>query len=287
MPGGRELRSMVAHFKMPRKSKRKLQSTAALSLRWEDRSLDERDEPTAAGNDYDFSMEIDNLKENIESNDMDFSSVLDVHAIGDLFRLCKRSCGSRKLSVLVYMILRQTGMSWRECDVILDQVGAYRARAAHQWAETFLSGEIDALDEEYRGGKHCESLFDVFPELETEAKAFMFDSCSRKTADFTAIDMANFIDKKFYEVTQTVKTTDCLVHSVGSCRLDLRRWGAKFRPNSQRPYFEGHERADVVAHRNEFVSYFRERKDRYYTITEGEQPAWQIPSREPTVLICK
>ena len=158
---------------------------------------------------------------------------------------------------------------------------------AHQWAESFLSGDLEVLDEEGRGGKHCESLFDVFPELETEAKAFAIKCCSRKTADFTVVDLANFVDRKLYEITQTVKATDCLVHSIESCRLDLRRWGAKFRANSQRPYFEGHERADVVAHRQEFVTYFRERKDQYYTITEGEQPAWQIPIQKPTILICK
>ncbi|CAF4136859.1 unnamed protein product [Rotaria sordida] len=31
--------------------------------------------------------------------------------------------------------------------------------------------------------------------------------------------------------------------------MDLRRWGAKFEANSQRSYFEGHERDDVVKHR--------------------------------------
>ena len=81
----------------------------------------------------------------------------------------------------------------------------------------------------------------MFPELETEAKVFAFESCSQKSADFTTLDLANFIDTKFYEITQTAKVTDVLVRSVESCQLDFRRWGAKFRPNSQRPHFEGHE----------------------------------------------
>lgn len=272
---------------MPRKSNRGLRSHSALSLRWANKRLEEPREPARASHDTEYSMEIDDRENDTDGKKMDVSSEYDLPSIGDLFQVCKLSCGSRKLSVLVYMILRQVGVSWRDTDAILVQIGASRVQAAHQWAETFLSGEIDALGDEGRGGKHCESLFDVFPELETEAKAFAIDACSRKTADFTIFELADFIDKKFYELTQTAKASDSLVHSVESCRLDLRRWGAKFRANSQRPYFEGHERPDVVAHRQEFVTYFRERKDQYYTITEGDQPIWQIPSRNATVLICK
>ena len=272
---------------MPRKSTRKLQSDIALSLRWEHKSLEEREGSTEEENDYELSMEVDDQKQDGDRKEVGFSSELDFPAIGDLFETCKRLCGARKLSVLVYMILRKIGTSWRDADVILNQVGAYRIRAAHQWALTFLSGEMDALDDEGRGGKHGESFFDTFPELETEAKAFAIESCSRKSADFTVIDLANFIDRKFYELTQTAKASDGLIRSVASCRLDLRRWGAKFRPNTQRPYFEGHERSDVVAHRQDFVAYFRERRDQYYTISEGEQLVWQTPSRKPTVLICK
>lgn len=272
---------------MPRTSNRKIRSENALSQRWANKRLEKSPETAADLNDSEYSMEIDEREKDTDSNSIDFSTRLDLPAIGDLFQLCKRSCGSRKLSVLLYMILRHVGISWRETDVILAHLGAYRTAAAHQWAETFISGDIDSLDDEGRGGKHCESLFDMFPELETKAKAFAIDACSRKTADFTVSELANFIDGKFYEITDTVKVTDSLVHSIESCRLDLRRWGVKFQANSQRPYFEGHERADVVAHRQEFVTYFQERKDRYYTITEGEQPARQTPGRNPTVLICK
>ena len=185
------------------------------------------------------------------------------------------------------MILRQVGLSWRNTDAIPGNIGAYRVRAAHQWAETFLSGAIETFYDDGRGRKHSESFYDIFPELETEAKAFAIESCSRKSADFTVVDLAKFVDMKFYELTQKVKVSDALVRSVESCRLDLRRWGAKFRQNSQRPYFDGHERSDVVAHRREFITHFLQRKDQYYTIADGDQPMWRTPSQKPCVLICK
>ena len=208
-----------------------------------------------------------------ESGDeSDFTSKLDIPTVGDLFQLCKTACGSRKISVLLYMLLRHLGHKWAQIDDLFQAIGAYRCETAHKWAKVFINYDREVFDEQGRGGKHCSSFYDMFPDLETEAKVFAFESCSQKSADFTTLDLANFIDTKFYEITQTVKVTDVLVRSVESCRLDLRRWGAKFRPNSQRPYFEGHERPDVVAHRQEFVSYFHQNKDQYYTITNDDQP---------------
>jgi hypothetical protein len=78
-----------------------------------------------------------------------------------------------------------------------------------------------------------------------------------------------------------------LIRSEKSCRLDLRRWGAKFEANSQRPHFEGHERDDVVKHRNEFINYFLAYKDYYYTITDDEIPMLNFPTQNlHRILIC-
>jgi hypothetical protein len=169
----------------------------------------------------------------------------------------------------------------------MNNIGGYRARAAHQSAISFLSSEVDALDEEFRGGKQSVSLFDMFTELEIETKAFAIASSSRKSADFTVADLANFIDRKFYEITQTVKVSDYIIHSLESCRLDLRRWGINFRPNSERPYFEGHKKSDVVSQRKDFVSYFMSRIDQYYAISESDPPRWRLPKKKPCILICK
>ena len=95
---------------------------------------------------------------------------------------------------------------------------------------------------------------------------------------FLPVDLAKYLDKKFYEITQTSKINDVLVRSVESCRIDLRRWSVKFKPNSQCPYFEGHERQDVVKHREEFVSYLLTPEDRYCTASDGEQAMWNIPT---------
>jgi hypothetical protein len=63
--------------------------------------------------------------------------------------------------------------------------------------------------------------------------------------------------------------------------------GAKFEANTQRPYFQGHERNDVVNRRNEFIGYFLTHKDFYYNITDGDMPMWTIPTKSPRrILMC-
>jgi hypothetical protein len=178
-------------------------------------------------------------------------------------------------------------LNWRDVDLILNNIGEYRARAAHQSAISFLSGDVDTLNDKFRGGKHSVSLFYIFPEFKIEAKAYAIALCNRKSADFTVADVASFMDRKFYEITHTVQVSDHLIHSVESFKLDLRRWGVKFRPNSQRPYLEGHERSVVVSSRKDFVSYLMSRKDQYYTISEADPPRWRKPKKKPCVLICK
>ncbi|CAF4206429.1 unnamed protein product [Rotaria sp. Silwood2] len=269
---------------MPPKSRRQLHAQAAALRRHESQDEELSDEE-AYGEVIHMNLEEDD--DDDLTNSMNFKNKFDLLSIADMFELCKRECGLRKISVLLYMILRNLGHTWRDIDTLLHQIGGNRCETAHKWADRFVEGDFDALEDDRRGGKHSDGFYDLFPELETEAKAFVIESCSRKSSDFSTVDLAKYLDKRFYEITQTSKINDALVRSVESCRIDLRRWGATFKPNSQRPYFIGHERQDVVKHRAEFVSYFLTRKDRYYTVSDGEQPMLNIPTGKPCILICK
>ncbi|CAF1307493.1 unnamed protein product, partial [Didymodactylos carnosus] len=166
-------------------------------------------------------------------------------------------------------------------------IGALTTRTADKWANIFLSGSFDEFISEGRGGKHIPSFYDVFPDIELSAKTYSIQRCAAKAADFDVSELAKFIDEQFYTITDVKKDpNDSLIRSMQSCRIDLRRWGARFESNSQRPYFEGHERQDVVQHRTEFLQHFLPKKDSYYLISEGAQPKWQTPKvNVPTVLI--
>lgn len=80
-------------------------------------------------------------------------------------------------------------------------------KTSHKWTNLFVNGDFEEFDSENRGGKHTSSFYDYFPELETEAKLFAHQHCAQKSAAFTAIDLAKFIDQKFGDMTNTTKGT--------------------------------------------------------------------------------
>ncbi|CAF4154706.1 unnamed protein product [Rotaria sordida] len=265
---------------MPKLNKRRSLGRTYIRKRWydqrvlsENESLSEEEEITQdEDDDVEFIRLVDKMK---------------IDDIGDLFELIKDKIGLKFITVLLYMTLRHFGISWVKCDDFFKEIGALRATTANKWANTFLSGSFDKFINEGRGGKHIPSFYDVFPDIELLAKNYSVQRCAAKAADFDAFELAKFIDEQFYMLTSIKKdSNDSLIRSVKSCRLDLRRWGARFESNSQRPYFEGHERQDVVQHRTTFLQHFLPRKDSYYLISEGAQPKWQIPTvGTPTILI--
>ena len=110
--------------------------------------------------------------------------------------------------------------------------------------------------QEGRGRQQTDSFFDVYPELEADAKLFVSGACSKKAATFKSIDLANFIDSSYYQLTGTKKRQNQLIRSERMCRLDLKRWGYRFDLNTSGPFYEGHQRADVLAYREKFLDYF-------------------------------
>ncbi|CAF1516535.1 unnamed protein product [Adineta steineri] len=216
-----------------------------------------------------------------------FTDKLKVDDIGDIFELIKDKIGLKLPTVLLYMTLRYFNIKWLESDEFFKKIGALGIKAADKWANIFLSSDFDEFISEDRGGKHISSFYDTFPDIELSAKSYSIERCAAKAASFDAFQLAKFINEQFYILTDIKQdSNDSLIRSISSCRLDLRRWGARFESNSQRPYFEGHERQDVVQHRTDFLQHFLPRKNLYYTISEGTKPKWQIPTvKRPVILI--
>jgi hypothetical protein len=88
---------------------------------------------------------------------------------------------------------------------------------SHKWTNLFVNGDFEEFESENRGGKHSSSFYDYFPELETEAKLFAHQHCAQKSAAFTAIDLAKFIDQKFSDITNTTKSTLLELPVFSSC----------------------------------------------------------------------
>ncbi|CAF1419810.1 unnamed protein product [Rotaria sordida] len=268
---------------MPKPSKRSLHSrNIQLAMkRLLDKDLQHETESSSESDE-------EEMKINEDSSDtlMKFKDKVTLHEISDIFELCKNKCNSKFISVLIYMTLRYFDITWRDCDIFLKEIGALSSRTCHKWVEIFISEDLDSFCGDNRGGKRTTEFYDVYPEIELAAKSYSIERCANKSADFTALDLAIFIDQNYYELTNTTKDKNTnLIRSVPSCRLDLRRWGARFDSNSKRSYFEGHERVDVVCERENFVKYFLDHKDQYYTVSDDENPLWKTPTQNPPSIL--
>ena len=93
-------------------------------------------------------------------------------------------------------------------------------------------------------GKQFNEFYDDFPELEIAAKIFVTEKCQQKNCSFRVLDLCEYIDSKYYEITETSKESSILIRSETAVRADLKKWGFEF-GDSTCIYFEGHERADV------------------------------------------
>jgi hypothetical protein len=106
---------------------------------------------------------------------------------------------------------------------------------------------------------------------------------SDKSSKFSPLDLAIYITDIF-KTTYEVDVGDDYVRSVSSCKRDLIKWGFYLGDNSNRPYYEGHEREDVVLARKDFVEYFNSRKHLYYTLTNNPDDKndceWIIPMKQ-------
>ncbi|CAF4313817.1 unnamed protein product [Didymodactylos carnosus] len=230
---------------MPRPNKRK-KHTTSMNERRSKESLATKDSEQS-GSEEDVMIKIDdNIDDDIDDINFEDPSVL--NDISDLFSFCKQQINTRFISTLVYMSLRHFGHSWRETDDFMKEIGAMTAKTSNKWAHVLVNSDLDEFTTDERGivcadtlnllmkrlsisfcrGKRGDSFWDNYRDLELEAKDFVFTECSKKESSFTAEKLAKFIDDRFYELTKLNKNTQQLVRSIESCKLDLRRFGAKY-----------------------------------------------------------
>jgi hypothetical protein len=132
----------------------------------------------------------------IDDNKLNFNEKLLLTDIGDLAKMCKSKCGTKYLNTLLYMSLRFFEIKWEKVDEYLKNIGFMTGETSHKWATVFIKGDYEQFPNDLRGGKQTDSFYDTFPEIEADAKAFVVQACSRKSGEFKALDLAQFINEK-------------------------------------------------------------------------------------------
>ena len=113
---------------------------------------------------------------------------------------------------------------------------------------------------------------------------------SKKTCEFSVQILQQYITELYKKLApkEEVEQLEDFQHvrSESSIRLDLARWGFKWRKNGKEPYYIGHERADVVKHRDQLVNFFITNKHRFYQQTSDDDPKWVEPTEDdPMIMI--
>ncbi|CAF0907214.1 unnamed protein product [Brachionus calyciflorus] len=157
----------------------------------------------------------------------------------------------RIISVAIYTILRILNIKFETCRLILESLNILSIRTCHSWVLTIIDEDDPCVIlRDDRGCYKRITFYENYPELEIEAKAFALNEASKKTCNFNAYLLAQVVDKTFREiypddVIYFANDSNVFIRSVESCRADLLKWGARFDKNTNRPYFEGHERDDM------------------------------------------
>ena len=97
------------------------------------------------------------------------------------------------------------GVFWRKVDSLLKQIGSLSAETSNKWSEIFIGQDLDDFLENNRGGKRSQSFYDTFSEMENAAKLYALESCKRKSASFTAMKLAEYLDRQYYELMGEVR----------------------------------------------------------------------------------
>jgi hypothetical protein len=267
---------------MPPKSRKALANATNASKRWKKEEIHNEDDSfsTSVENECNKACQTQSKRfRSVETqtyskpsntiDQFDFDNVSDL--IDILIDSCKNltSINNRILSATIYLTLRLCNVQFEETRSILQKLNLLNVQSCHSWLKTIIDeDDLCVILRDNRGKYKRELFYELYPELELQAKSFAIDNASQKKSSFIVKDLAFFINQQFNLLycgsLNQEKNDNKLIRCEESSRVDLLKWGAKWDKNKNRPYFEGHERVDVVVKRNEFVDYFIKNKDLYY-----------------------
>lgn len=105
-------------FVMPRKSKRKIHSTAICYSFLGKRAIES--DNCSGSSEGGLDIEVNDRS---QERPNEFKEQITTADLSDLLELCKSKCPLKYLCSLLYMTLRKFGVSWRNCDVFFKEIG--------------------------------------------------------------------------------------------------------------------------------------------------------------------
>ncbi|CAF1056200.1 unnamed protein product, partial [Brachionus calyciflorus] len=168
---------------------------------------------------------------NTDSEDKDFEmddslGHVDIDLIEEILEFCLDGhCNRRNLSVLIFSILRNFSVTFRDAELFLSQINCMSAKSAAKQLFKFKTEPLVNLVEDGRGGKHKAALYDFYPEFELEAKSFVEREDKKKECSFTALNLAKYIYSFYNQLTKSSDSVNNLIRSERMVKNDLKAWG--------------------------------------------------------------
>ena len=147
---------------------------------------------------------VSNLDEDRKEKDI-LKNKISILDIGILFEIIRQQTSIRSLSVLLHLPLMYFGIPWRRVDSFLKDIGGLGAKSCNKWSKRLCEEDLEEFLEDNRGGKHGEGFFYIYPELQSLAKLCAIETCKRKSPSFTCLELEEYLDDQYYELTEEVR----------------------------------------------------------------------------------
>ncbi|CAF0961584.1 unnamed protein product, partial [Didymodactylos carnosus] len=110
----------------------------------------------------------------------------------------------------------------------LTKIGDYRVPTCHRQTDRLINYGFERFVSSARGGKRGDSFWNIYSDIEAEAREFAVQECMRKAASFTVEELADFIDKKYREIHDLPKSDSGHDESTfRSNEITSKRWMAE------------------------------------------------------------
>ena len=169
---------------------------------------------------------------------------------------------------------------------------------AELYLHRLINGDLDKIIDDNRGKYYRESVFENVPDLKDHLFEYVVEKVSEKKSSLklkSVVETAKtYMENNHHDLNESKHFH--IYYSIQSVRSLLEQWGFFWSNNKMRPFFNGHERDDVVEYRKNFVDYFAENKNNYFisekkdknvynwiTKTEGSQRRIIIAHDESTI----
>ena len=112
----------------------------------------------------------------------------------------------RVLSMIVYVTLRLANISYERVGEILKELNLNGVSNFSYCTNEFIANyDVYVVMRDRRGSYKRETFYDIFPNLENEARKFAMIGCSKKESSFSVQSLVEFVDRRVRELYNEIE----------------------------------------------------------------------------------